>query len=993
MKYFHSTSQRLKPCLTGYVFRRLKWSILLQDLRGFLMRRNVSGFQVLFWPNRHFPLVIHKLYLCSAESVRETHSTLANFFSGQRPCGKTKPVAFCQDHVTLTEYLSTPQIEPYIDKQIPGQPWVFNDCFEQMYVNVRKVLELPYHLKKSGRQEELVKEVMMSHEFQQGMLGMGLVQGLFGDIKNTSKLMYSRELGFLARTVWNAACLLCNSSNELTAVIQAKLFPFLNVLPELESYAKQIYQQAVRMQGMNVLCSPVSAVPSFSWSPPDVKASPVMDVLETQCEMVVLILLDNSIWIWNEDFVGGYKPVHLSHISISNVKSEGNFLLLSTQCSRFFLYNLKEPTNICELDTDRSVTSSHLDPCLTPGGFLLRANMIVLWYKGKNYVPIFDVNSGTKLTELQCHNNVTCVSCSYDGQFILCGQDKCSVSIFDLHDNCHLSTCTGSMETSILTVLSCEEKHMMVGVDRTGNVFVWNINPITNPELNKELTSTNDPEEVLNTEHSMENSIFLVCKRHQIVLWDTHEWTVDDKFKAPLDKKFIQALLAKDSLFIIACLEDCPFLLVWKRITGQCVLSLDCGYSSALKLLKMGSSLLAVSVNGIVTTWNLDLIWSASAVSKTGVKVEKIVVESAGKHFYTIDGTELVWKWDTLAHKAEGHFVHDGPVHTFTLSMDCVHLVVASLGDIYVWQTSSGQNLYRIHGSHASSLLITPKGNLAVSLCEHSLSYVWNLKGGHVVCNVNLNLKNAVISPESTFILGLHNFDLLAVSLWSGLVCKRFSCSGQSKVIAFQPLLDNPDYVVLITMSGNLYTWKVTEETVCKHVHLPEAPLMTPELFQISSDGNYAVLSIAGDTINILDTVNRKLCSLQTEGEITMVCLDVTGRYIVLIFMPKNPDDCNCDFHSQPVLSTMRISNGKTVGRFYLCKTPAALSLSRNLCAYVGFMDGSVGVYAISEAPESSLMIRKYLHLIGQEKPSLCEEPHCWFPRENPSITWIDPSK
>ncbi|XP_061072449.1 NACHT and WD repeat domain-containing protein 2 [Conger conger] len=963
---------------------------MLHALRGFLMKRNISGFQVLFWPCRHFPLVIHKLYLSSAEIVRETHNTLANYFSGQWAYGRAMPMLISQEHVTQTEHLSTSGVtcKAYIDRQIPGQPWVFDSSSKQMDVNVRKLMELPFHLKKSSRLEELVREVMMSPGFHQGMLRVGHLDDLVSDLKETSKVMSSRELGFLARIVQDAACMLRDSPSGLTTVMQAKLFPFLNVLPELESYAKQIYQEGVRTQGVNVLWSPVSPVLSTCWTPPF--ATPIMEVLDTQCDMLVMILHDSSIWVWNENFVGGYTPFHLSDLSISNITSEGNFLLLSTKCGRILLYHLKEPLNICELDTDGSVPSSPTDPDFTPGGFLVTENWIILRYKCKTYIQIFDINTGIKLMELHCHHNVTCMSYSYEGQFLLCGQDKGTVSIFDLQDNIHLCTCTGSMETSIMNVLCCEEKHLMVCVDKTGNVFVWNISPITKPKLTKELSSTNDQEEVLNTEHSVENSTFLVCKRHQIVLWDTHKWTVDDQFKAPQEKTFIQAVLSKEGLLIIACLDNCPFLLVWKRTTGQCVLSLNIGDSKAVKLLKMGQTLLAVSANGIISTWDMDFIWSASVISKTGVKVEKLVMESTGEHFYTIDGTELVWKWHTFSNKAEGRFLHNGPVDTFTLSMDCKQLVAASSGDIYVWQTATGENLHRIHRSHASTLLITPKGNLAVSLCQHDLSTVWNLKSGHVVCNVNLHLKNAVISPESTFILGLHNSDLLAVSLWSGYVSKRFSCSGLAKVIAFQPLLDYPDYVVLITISGNLYTWKVTEETVCKHVNLPGAPLIKPELFQLSSDGHYALLSIAGATINILDTINGKLCSLQAEGDILMVCLDMAGRYVLFISNAENPDDCNCDLHSQPVLSAVRIATGKTVGSFYLCKVPSTLSLSENLCAYVGFVDGSVGVYAISDAAESSLMVGKCLRSIGQ-KPHFCEEPHCWLPLEKPNITWIDP--
>ncbi|KAI1893916.1 hypothetical protein AGOR_G00128580 [Albula goreensis] len=873
---------------------------LLYDLRGFLMKRNISGFQVLFWPSRHFPLVIHKVFLHTTEMVREAHSALADYFNGQWAYGRTKSM-LSQNNVRETEHPCSSLPVTYTDRQLPGQPWVFNSLSEDMDINVRKILELPFHLKNSGRLEELLSGVMLSPGFHQGMLKAGHLEGLVSHLKETTKLMACKELGFLSTLIRDAACLLQNSPKDLIAVMQAQLFPFLEVLPKLNSYAKHIYQEGVRTQGVNVLHSPVSAVPSTSWELPDVVSSPVMEVLETQCDAVVTILHDSTIWVWNEKVFGGYKPFHSSDFNISNMKSAGHFLLLSTNSNRLILYNLKTPSYICELDV-HTIVSSAKDPdlALTIDGFMFTENRIILWYRATNFIHIFDINTGERIEQLLCPNIVTCVSFSHDHQFILCGQDKSTVSIFSVHSNSHLATCSSSMATSIMNVPICEDEHMMACVDRFGNVIVWDIKTLTNPKLREEIYNMNDQDEVLNTEHLMGSSTFLICKRHQIVLWDTHNWTVEDQFKAPRDKVFIQAVLAKDGLLIIACLEDCPFLLVWKRTSGQCVLSLDIGHSSeVLRLLKMGSALLAVTLDGAITTWDVDLIWSASVISKTGLKVEKLVVDSTGQQFYTADGTEMIWKWGVLSRTAKGCFLHDGPVETFAVSKDCKHLVTASPRDIYVWQTVTGENLHRIHGSHVSSLLITPNGNFAVSLCKRGLSSVWNLESGHVVCNVHLYLSNAVISPESTFILGLHK---------------------------------------------------------------------------------------AGATITILDTLKSKLCSLQAEGQVLMVCLDVTGCYVVFICNADNPNGCNCDLHSGPVLSAVRISDKKNVGKFFLCKLPCSLSLSGDLSAFVGFSDGSVGVYAISDAAESSVMVGKCLHLMGQQTPCPCEEPQRWLPLTNPSI-------
>ncbi|XP_036393494.1 NACHT and WD repeat domain-containing protein 2 [Megalops cyprinoides] len=965
---------------------------MLQDLRGFLTTQNVCGFQVLFWPSRHFPLVIRKLYLCSAEVVRDIHSALADYFSGQWSYGRTKPVLNSWDRVMQPEPTSTSPTKIYVDRQIPGQPWVFDSSSsEQVGFNVRKILELPFHLKASGRLEELSRDVIMSPGFHQSMLNAGRLEELVCELEESSMFISSQELELLASIVRDASCLLRDSPTYLTTVMQAKLFPFLGVLPGLEGYAKQIYQEGVRSHGVNVVRSPVAEVPSAHWALPELTATPVREVLDTQGNTAVMLLFDGSVWTWNENVTGGCKPLHLSDFKISSVKSWGHFLMLSTCCNKTFLYNLKTLSCVCEINVHKFVPSSPTEPnvALPIQGFVLFGSKMILWYKDANYLWMFDVTTGVRIAQLQCHHTVTSVSTSINGQFIFCGQDKGTVSIFNIRNKCHLATRRHS-GVSIMSILHCEDDDLMVCVNRFGHVFVWDIETITDPQLRQKCCNAEDQEEVLNTEHSLENNTLLVCKRSQIALWDTREWTLDDQFNAPQGRTFIQAVLAKDGLLIIACLENCPFLLVWKRTTGQCILSLDIGHTQALKILKIGSTLSVVTTNGVVTNWDLDLIWGASMVAKARARVENLVVESTGQRFYTSDGTELVWKWDALSSRAEGCFLHDGWVETFAVSTDCERLVSASSEDIYVWQTTTGENLHRIRSAGVCDLLITPNCNFAVSLCKSNLSPVWKLGTGHVVCNVHLYLRNAVISPESTFILGLYNCDLLAVSLWSGCISKRFSCSGQSEVIAFQPLLDHTDYVVLITISGSLYTWNVTEETVCKHVRLPSALLIKPELFQVSMDGCYAVLSTAGATINILDTLNGKLCSLQAEGHVLMVCLDITGCYVIFICDVDNPGGCTCSLHSRPILNAVRVSDGKNVGRFYLCKSPSALSLAEDLCAYVGFEDGSVGVYAITDATESSVMVGRCLRSMGRGMSCLCEEPQRWSPLAKPSITWMN---
>ncbi|XP_015197131.2 NACHT and WD repeat domain-containing protein 2 isoform X1 [Lepisosteus oculatus] len=970
---------------------------LLLDLKGVLVRRYVLGSQVLFWANRHFPIVINKLYLGSDEKVQEMHNTVSNYFSDRWAYGRAKPLILSHNQTaqgkplfSLQASSSTPAPRIYIDRQQPSQPWLFNSP-KTILSNLRKIHELPFHLRASGRLDELIKSIILTFGFQQAMLKAGHLNGMISEIEETSLLAFNKELKLLASILRRAACLLQVTPDDLTMVIQIKLLPFVDILPGLVNYAKQIYQEGLQNCGINVVHSSVMSVPSTRSMLSAVDVSPVAEVLETQSETIVMILENGSVWAWNEDFPGGFKCINSSDLGFTSAKCAGQFLLLSTKCNRLLLCNLNDPTVIQEIDFQKSISKSPATPH-TVQGFLVVKSSIFVWFRGAKYVCIFDLNTGKWLGQLDCRHEVTCVSCSSNGKFAFCGQHKSTVSIFDTHnEGRHLSTSSTSVaRASILHVLHSECEDTMSWVDSFGNVFVWDIETITQTRLLKECYNPEDREEVLGTENSVENKTFLICKQTHIVLWNTTNWTICDQFKAPRNKRFIQAVLSSICSLIIASLEDCPFLLVWNRNTGQCILSLDAGHTQVLKLVKQQSTLVAVTVSGCLTFWDLDLILGASCVSKTGITIKRILTGSQGEHIYTTDGTEVVYKWGMLSGSLEGSFCHRNPVEICSLTGTGKYLVTSdSSGDIYVWKTDTGENLYRIRGCHASQHLITPNSHLVVSICEHSLSRVWNLSDGHIVCNVHLYLENAAITPESTFVLGLHERDLLAVSLWSGCVSKRFSCGGETDVVAFQPLLEHPDYVVLINSSGFIYTWNIAKETIRQHVQVPVAFLSQLDIFQLSSDGRYAIISIDGATINVLDTLNGTLCSLEAKAQVLFVSLALTGNYIVFI-CDAEPCNCSCDFHSQPVLNVVQVSNGENVGSCYLCKSPSALAVSDNLSIFVGFKDGSLGIYALAHLSASKVLVKNRISRLGQGQPCLCEEPKRWLPMETPSIIWAD---
>ncbi len=661
-------------------------------------------------------------------------------------------------------------------------------------------------------------------------------------------------------------------------------------------------------------------------------------------------------------------------------KCSGNIFLLSTHCGKLVLWDAGVNTQPQEIQTQNRENT-------IIGGALVSNDKLFVWWRGQNIVNVFVDRE--EHTELHCTYEITCVSCSEKGDIIYCGQKESSVTIFDWSNGQLLSTFTCPKDKPLIDMILSEGDGMITCVDQEGNMFAWNLEIITEPVLICEKHCTTQGK-VLNTDYKGDN-VLLICKKQQMQLIDIHQSDVLDQFNPPRGKTFKKAMMDQNSHLILALLCNCPFLLVWNCASGQCVLSLDTANCQAVELLKCGATYLAAITSVSVLIWDMGLIRASALAPKSGKRVEMVAVGSHGESCYSSDGSELIWKWGVSSGKVEGRFLHQGTVEYISVSGDGNYLVSIATGDIYVWETSSGENIFRICNSQAYKVLITPKGNSGVALSETGPSRVWKLQNGHGICSIHLHLRNATISPESTFLLGLHCGALLAVSLWSGNVSKCFSCSDRSDVVAFHSLLDHPDYVIVSTASGDVYSWRLTEDTICHQFQLPNSSLCQPEIFRLSSDGGYAILSISESTINILDFSNSKLCSLRTEGPVLQqyAFVGVFGQYVVYVcFSSLVCQNISCDFHEKPMLVAIRLTDGETVGRFYLCKNPSTLTVSEDLFVYVGFQDGSVGVYAVNDTK-----MRKSNWKEDVQSPTLLcplDEQLIWSPLEKPNLTWVE---
>uniref|UniRef100_A0A3Q3FW50 NACHT and WD repeat domain-containing protein 2-like n=1 Tax=Labrus bergylta TaxID=56723 RepID=A0A3Q3FW50_9LABR len=932
---------------------------LLLDLREFLIRRTVGGSKVLFWVCRHFKLVAARKYFGSPELKREIHLEMVDYFSGK---SKTNN--------------KVAQMETPLNRQQSSKPFMFTSSSQNIgRVNLRKVSELPLHLQESNKWEELEHGLLLSLGFHQTMIQAGLLRDLVAMLEHeegTLHFGFWKEKAILASILKSCSCSLQSSLMQLPTLMETSLVPYLEVFPALECYVSEIREERKkRGRGLGVvLCPAPSSVPSVQCSKRDAKCKDVSvrEAAVTECGVVVEVMDDGTAWVckgqWSDVVKLSLSPEQ-QDLKFAGVKSSTPFILLSTLCNKLFLWDVSGPQMFLQVK-DPLKTESGQPKLNKLEGFVASTKKLFVWWEEESFVSVFDIFCDTT-THFQCQGRVSCLACSSDSVYMYCGQEEGKVSIFDTNNGSLLSMCSNSDNIAVTSIILCEDTSEMACVDKTGNVTLWELVAKSEPPvLVKEICSGGESITILNTDYSDEHNTLLVCHSHQVTLWGTHDWELWDRLLAPQGRAFTQALLSHDGHLFLALLDDCPFILVWRVSTGECVLSLDTNRQPH-SLLKTASDVICVADDGCLTVWDSEMIETAGTAPKMGSGVKEVVVEGTGEWFYTANGSEMVWRWGLRTGLPHAFFLHDGPVEKLHLSPDNVHLVTLSGGEIYIWQTETGQNILRISGSGAKNILITPNSLLGVSISDQYLSRVWKLSHGSIVCSIRLYLSDAQVSPESTFLIGRHKGDLLAASLWTGSISKRFSCVTSSEcVVAFSTLSEHPDFVVVMAASGAVYTWKVVEETVCRHFQLPHTFLCQPQDFHMSSNGNYALLSIKDDAINILDLSQVRLSSLKANGPVIKACLDNTGCYVAYIFRPNNQEEsCVCSLHARLVLTVVRLADGERIGSASLCKNPSTVVMCKQQQrVFVGFQDGSVGVYSICD-----VLMNKDESVSCREKP------------------------
>ena len=203
-QYWTPPVRRLPPLI---------WLRVRSDLGDYLVERGSDGARVSFWYHRQFIEVSHERYLQDQQESVKVHSNMAEYFQGTWSDGKKKPFVNKQgEHLEM-------------DRFVAQQPLMYDPNKENTVFNKRKLAELPYHLVKSERLNELKETVLCNYDFLLAKLrGMSysLVMDDFRMAVNT--FPEDEELQLLYDTIGLSANALKLEPRQLASQLIGRLF-------------------------------------------------------------------------------------------------------------------------------------------------------------------------------------------------------------------------------------------------------------------------------------------------------------------------------------------------------------------------------------------------------------------------------------------------------------------------------------------------------------------------------------------------------------------------------------------------------------------------------------------------------------------------------------------------------------------------------------------------------------------------------------------------
>ena len=229
----------------------LLWTRIRSDLPNYLTERDADGVSVMNWYHRQFREASIIRYLSDGDQVEYFHSMIADYFIGMWG-GIEKPFHFSEVQKTRFGMMTD---TGSADRKVPQQPNVYHAADGSVSrFNGRKFGELPFHLARSKRFEDLFQMVLFKYEWLHSKLSCCPLQSVLGDFEDCKTQLKKfekvdaqsvKEVQLMIDAIKLAAAILIQYPSMLAPQILARLLPLRDQYPNIASLLKQCDDEGV----------------------------------------------------------------------------------------------------------------------------------------------------------------------------------------------------------------------------------------------------------------------------------------------------------------------------------------------------------------------------------------------------------------------------------------------------------------------------------------------------------------------------------------------------------------------------------------------------------------------------------------------------------------------------------------------------------------------------------------------------------------------------
>ncbi|EFX69546.1 hypothetical protein DAPPUDRAFT_202786 [Daphnia pulex] len=711
----------------------LLWTRIRNDLPNYLSEREADGVSVLNWYHRQFKEAAKERYFKNQNLAIYFHSSIAEYFMGTWGGGNPKPFKYTE---IQRMRFNLAEKEGEADRKVPLQPLVFvgKDGKVSRY-NLRKFGELPYHLVRARRLDDLFHNVLFHYQWLHAKLSSCPLQAVLSDFEDTCNNLedreMSRELMLVADALRLGGAILTQYPDLLASQLIGRLLPEaganLNVRRLLEQCDKEGINHCALMPTAHCLHTPGGPL-KYSLEGHQFAVFGVC--LTSDARFVVSV--SNKFLIWDlstSDLTRAVNPGIEGVFQGLILSPDDRFAAAWTNNSQTIILNLLTSEQIvinnplqeeetvrgaCLLDTHCVLYGQSQWVLLTMQGvaveirrercplsqpqfqllsmdFESHGKYRVVFWTGElddKRLVLQTINDGQRTNPLELHSAMV-MNRKRDILYACADLNSSNVSVFRLNSrNCNDEEsgqaggwCKGNIldgDDLLLQLSLSETENHVLGTTALG-FCIWNAADFENKTPSAKRIDLKLPTGVRNISVSLLQSNSII--------------------------------LSKNDEFAVAGVRK--NLYVWKIPTGQLVKVLDAHFGRILAIVPYTigpwNSVITSSIDRSVKVWNLNNVFEqVHVIDRHELQIDSIsLCQTTGVAVTVTRGCVGVWHiltgklMDKLAYNALGAIV----THAL-ITQDGRHILAAESGSILIWEWPKRRVCFRAEQPSVKQIML-----------------------------------------------------------------------------------------------------------------------------------------------------------------------------------------------------------------------------------------------------------------------------------------------